>query len=58
MNNVSLKTSYLNKLGVCYYSNARKVPPSPQNEKQKKMREEFWKREQILESKVFIFLSL
>ena len=58
MNNVCLKPSYLNKLGVCYYSNARKVPPPPQNEKQKKMREEFWKREQILESKVFIFLSL
>ena len=54
MNNVCLKPSYLNKLGVCYYSNARKVPPPPQNEKQKKMREEFWKREQILESKVFI----
>ena len=48
-----LKANYLNKLGgFCYYSNARKIPPPPQNEKQKQMREEFWKRENVLESKV------
>ena len=51
-----LKANYLNKLGsFCYYSNARKIPPPPQNEKQKQMREEFWKRENILESKVLLY---
>ena len=48
-----LKANYLNKLGsFCYFSNARKIPPPPQNEKQKQMREEFWKRENVFESKV------
>ena len=57
MNNVYLKTKHLNKLGIRYCSNARKIPPPPQNEKQRKMREEFWKQEQDLESKVFYFIS-
>ena len=57
MNNVYLKTKHLNTLGIRYCSNARKIPPPPQNEKQRKMREEFWKQEQDLESKVFYFIS-
>eukprot|EP00088_Acartia_fossae_P054737 TRINITY_DN6313_c0_g1_i6.p1 TRINITY_DN6313_c0_g1~~TRINITY_DN6313_c0_g1_i6.p1 ORF type:complete len:149 (-),score=22.03 TRINITY_DN6313_c0_g1_i6:51-497(-) len=51
---ILINRSYFPNLAFSYnYSTkVQKPPPPPQNEKQRKMREEFWKREAELESKV------